>query len=62
MTYKQIEQAREIRLWIGQIIIPAMGIGAMINANPETMNNLKSKAINVKNGFMNFINKPKTTK
>ena len=23
MTYKQIEASREVRLWIGQIIVPA---------------------------------------
>ena len=35
MTYKQIEASREMRLWIGQVIIPAIGFGAMIATNPE---------------------------
>ena len=24
MTYKQIEEVRELRLWIGQVIVPAL--------------------------------------
>lgn len=35
MTYKQIEASREARLWIGQIIVPIIGFGAMIATNPE---------------------------
>lgn len=33
MTYKQIEASREARLWLSQIVIPAMGIVMMV---PET--------------------------
>ena len=36
MSYKQIERSREIRLWLGQIILPAIGIGAVIMTNPES--------------------------
>lgn len=36
MSYKQVEQAREIRLWIGQIVVPVLGVTAMIMSNPES--------------------------
>ena len=29
-TWKRIEASREIRLWITQVIVPLIGIGAMI--------------------------------
>lgn len=35
MTYKQIETAREIRLWIGQIIVPACSVAMMALTVPE---------------------------
>ena len=44
MTYKQIEQAREIRLWIGQIAIPAIGIAVAV---PEVRSRIVES---VKNG------------
>ena len=32
MTYRQIEASREIRLWLGQVIIPAsLGIAAIMS-------------------------------
>lgn len=40
MTYKQIEAAREARLWIGQIIVPA----AIILSIPEVRQAVKTKA------------------
>ena len=44
MTYKQIEAAREARLWIGQIIVPA----AIILSIPEVRQAVKIKAEDVK--------------
>lgn len=35
MTYKQIEASRELRLWIGQVIVPAICMSAVILANPD---------------------------
>ena len=35
MTYKQIEASREVRLWIGQVIVPAIGIAAVALSNPD---------------------------
>ena len=40
MTYKQIEAAREARLWIGQIIVPA----AIVLSIPEVRQAVKAKA------------------
>lgn len=40
MTYKQIEASREARLWIGQVIVPALAAGAVMLTNPE----IKAKA------------------
>ena len=35
MTYKQIEASREARLWLGQIIVPALTFAATTLAIPE---------------------------
>ena len=50
MTYKQIEASREMRLWIGQVIVPAAAAAIAIASNPNTRdyvikkyNNLKSR-------------------
>ena len=40
MTYKQIEAAREARLWIGQIIVPV----AIVLSIPEVRQAVKAKA------------------
>lgn len=45
MTYKQIEASRETRLWITQVIVPLIGIGAMI---PEIREAVVAKAKEVK--------------
>ena len=49
MTYKQIEASREVRLWIGQVIVPALAVGAMVMANPETRDKVNAKIKEVKN-------------
>lgn len=39
MTYKQIEAAREVRLWVGQIVVPVVTtIGALLLV-PEVREN-----------------------
>lgn len=55
MTYKQIEASREARLWIGQVIVPAIGVSAALLSNPhirdaasEKFNNIKQKLQNKK--------------
>lgn len=48
MTYKQIEASRELRLWIGQVIVPAIGVSAALLSNPEIKRAVATKAEDVK--------------
>ncbi len=48
MTYKQIEASRELRLWIGQVIVPAIGVSAAILANPNVRKAASEKLEDVK--------------
>lgn len=48
MTYKQIEQAREVRLWITQIIVPATIVGTTLASIPEVRQGVKQKVEDVK--------------
>ena len=48
MTYKQIEASREMRLWIGQVIVPAAVAAVAIASNPQTRNYVSKKYNNVK--------------
>ena len=48
MTYKQIEASREVRLWIGQIIVPAITIAVSTLAIPEVRQAVAAKARDVK--------------
>lgn len=46
MTKRQkIDASREARLWLGQVIIPAAGMAAVVLTNPET----RAKAKNAVN-------------
>ena len=52
MTNRQIETSREIRLWIRDIIVPSIGVGATILwLHPEIKDNIKSKIDEVKSKF-----------
>lgn len=48
MTWKQIEASREIRLWVGQILVPAATLAATTLAIPEVREAVASKAKSVK--------------
>lgn len=48
MKRKNIEAAREIRLWIGQIVVPAVTLAASTMAIPEVRQAVASKARLVK--------------
>ena len=48
MTYKQIEASREARLWIGQVIVPAVTCVTIAMANPEVRKAVTTKFIIVK--------------
>lgn len=45
MKQKHIDASREVRLWLGQIIIPALGITI---AFPETREWVKNKYVEIK--------------
>lgn len=49
MTYKQIEQARETRLWIGQVIVPVLTGAAIAVSNPQVRSYAKEKFYTIKN-------------
>lgn len=57
MTYKQIEAAREVRLWIGQIIIPAATVAVTAMTIPEVRQMIAAKADSVKYKIKSKINK-----
>ena len=49
MTNRQIETSREIRLWIRDIIVPSIGVGATILwLHPEIKDNIKTKIDEIK--------------
>ena len=48
MTYKQIEASREMRLWIGQVIVPAAAAAIAIASNPNTRDYISKKYNNIK--------------
>lgn len=49
MTYKQIEASREARLWITQVIVPALGMAtALVATVPEIREAVVTKAKDVK--------------
>ena len=48
MTYKQIEASREARLWIGQVIIPAITVIGAAMTVPEVRKAVTEKANNLK--------------
>lgn len=57
MTYKQIEAAREVRLWIGQIIVPAATVAITAMTIPEVRQMIAAKANSVKYKIKSKINK-----
>ncbi len=51
MTYKQIEASRELRLWIGQVIVPAVSVAAVVLANPDVRRVAAEKVESIKQKF-----------
>ena len=43
MTRKQIDGAREVRLWIGQIIVPAATVAVTVMTIPEVRHSVAEK-------------------
>ena len=54
MTYKQIEASREIRLWITQVITPALALALVV---PESREVIVTKAREVKDKIKNHFQK-----
>lgn len=48
MTYKQIEASRELRLWIGQVIVPTIGVSLAVASRPEVRDYVSEKIEKVK--------------
>lgn len=57
MTYKQIETSREIRLWIGQVIVPSVTVIGTMMAVPEVRQAVVTKVSNVGKSIKNKLNK-----
>lgn len=49
MTRRQIDTSREMRLWIGQIVVPALTLAATTMAIPEVREAVATKARSVMN-------------
>jgi len=59
MTYKQIEASREVRLWIGQIIVPAASMAVAILSIPAVRQTIERKAVSIKETIQNKTTKRK---
>ena len=59
MTYKQIEASREMRLWIGQVIVPAAAAAIAIASNQQTRNYVSEKYRNAKSRMRSLYYKKK---
>lgn len=57
MTYKQIEASRELRLWIGQIVVPAAGVAIATLSIPEVRQAIAAKASSMKESIKNKTKK-----
>lgn len=57
MTWKRIETMREMRLWIGQIVVPTVTLVAAAMAIPEVRETVASKAKEIKSKIDNKIKK-----
>lgn len=57
MTYKQIEASREVRLWIGQVIVPAVMVAVTAMSVPEVRQAVTTKAASLKRSIENKFKK-----
>lgn len=57
MTWKRIETMREMRLWIGQIVVPTVTLVAAAMAIPEVREAIATKADQIKESINNKIKK-----
>ena len=59
MKRKDIEAAREVRLWIGQIVVPAVTLAATTMAIPKVRQAVAAKANLIKHNINEKLNKKK---
>ncbi|NCE64079.1 hypothetical protein D1159_05635 [Pseudoflavonifractor sp. 524-17] len=59
MTRKQLDTMREVRLWIGQMVVPGVTLGASLMAIPEVRNAVYWKAQQMKYSIRDKKNKIK---
>ena len=57
MTWKQLETRRETRLWLSQIVMPAVTFAATTLAIPEVRQAVAAKAKSIKESIENKIHK-----
>lgn len=57
MTRKQIDGAREVRLWIGQVIVPAVIGGIAIMSNPDSRTFVRCKVADAKDAVKKMFKK-----
>ena len=57
MSYRHIEASREARLWLGQIIIPAVSAVVAALSIPQVREMVATKAEQVKHSIENKIKK-----
>lgn len=55
MKYKHIEASREARLWIGQVIIPAMVAGLLVSS--QFRDTVTDKAYDAKQSIKRWFNR-----
>lgn len=55
LKYKHIEASREVRLWIGQVVIPLVGL--VVLSDDYLRNKLNEGVGAVKNGIKELISK-----
>ena len=52
MTHKQIEASREARLWLVQVVLPIVGIAAMVpEAREAVVTRIKNAKQNIESAF-----------
>ena len=57
MTRKQIDGAREVRLWVGQVIVPAVVGGITIMSNPYSRTFVQCKVADAKDAVKKLFKK-----
>lgn len=57
MTRKQIDQAREMRLWLGQVVVPAVTLAVGVLSIPEVRQAAAAKARLVKQNVEEKLHK-----